>query len=66
MTWLRGLIARLRKSTQVIADRLRGRKAIYGRDWNYTDERKDKIIGYARGGNRLTITDRKTWLEILP
>lgn len=43
----------------------RGHIPIYGRDWNYEDERKDKVIGY-KAGYRTIITDRKTFREILP
>ena len=46
--------------------RLRGYSPIFGRDWNYDDERRDRVIGYHSGYGRVTITDRKTWREILP
>lgn len=47
-------------------EKLRGRSPVFGRDWNYDDERRDRVIGYLTRDGRLLITDRKTWLEILP
>ena len=56
MGWLRRLWAKWRN---------RGWTPVMGSDWNYTDERANRVIGYQRG-HELRISDRKTWLEILP
>lgn len=46
--------------------RVVGRKPIYGKDWNYADGRKSKIIGYITRSGKIVITDRKTQKETLP
>jgi len=45
---------------------LRPKNAIYGRDWNYRDERENRVIGYDLGVGRVVIMDLKTWREIVP
>ena len=46
--------------------RLRPENAIHGKDWNYRDDRENRVIGYDLGGGRVVITDLKTWREIVP
>jgi hypothetical protein len=45
---------------------LRPKNAIFGRYWNYRDERENKIIGYDLGVGRVVIMDLKTWRETVP
>ena len=55
-----------RKALQRVVDWLCGRKLIYGRDWKYTDYRKDKVIGYICRSGELVITCRETWNDVQP
>ena len=49
-----------------LVNRLLGLQLILGSDWNYTDERWDKVIGYQDRHGRIHISDPKTWRETLP
>jgi hypothetical protein len=51
---------------RLLIGKFKDRKPIFGRDWGYEDERKDKVIGYEEREGRISLTDRKTWREILP